>query len=95
MRRHIRHAIAIAAAATTLTGGLLASTDTRAEAAASAPAPSRYSDDFNGDGYHDLAIGSPDAGVKVTGTDGTTTGLASAGYVTVCTAASTAPRRPA
>ncbi|WP_051852818.1 FG-GAP-like repeat-containing protein [Streptomyces aureocirculatus] len=83
MRRHIRHAIAIAAAATTLTGGLLASTGTRAEAATAAPAPSRYSDDFNGDGYHDLAIGSPDAGVKVTAAEGATTTLGSAGYVTV------------
>ncbi|WP_447034778.1 FG-GAP and VCBS repeat-containing protein [Streptomyces sp. DSM 118878] len=83
MRRHIRHAIAIAAAATTLTGGLLASTGPQAEAATAGPAPSRYSDDFNGDGYHDLAIGSPDARVNVTGTDGATTMLSSAGYVTV------------
>ncbi|MFH8796975.1 FG-GAP-like repeat-containing protein [Streptomyces sp. NPDC017941] len=83
MRRHTRHAIAIAAAATTLTGGLLVSTGTQAQAAPTAPAPSRYSDDFNGDGYHDLAIGSPDAGVKVTGTEGATTTLGNAGYVTV------------
>ncbi|KUF18053.1 FG-GAP and VCBS repeat-containing protein [Streptomyces silvensis] len=82
MRRHIRHAIAIAAAATTLTGGLLVSTGSQAEAAAG-PAPTRYADDFNGDGYHDLAIGSPDAGVKVAGTDGATTTLTGAGYVTV------------
>ncbi|MEU2561977.1 FG-GAP and VCBS repeat-containing protein [Streptomyces longispororuber] len=83
MRRHIRHAIAIAAAATTLSGGLLASAATPAEAATPAPAPSRYSDDFNGDGYHDLAIGSPDAGVQVAGADGATTMLLDAGYVTV------------
>ncbi|MEV8536386.1 FG-GAP and VCBS repeat-containing protein [Streptomyces sp. NPDC051211] len=83
MRRHVRHAIALVATATTLTGGLLASTGTPAEAATAGPAPSRYSDDFNGDGYHDLAIGSPDAGVKVTGADGATTTLGSAGYVTV------------
>jgi hypothetical protein len=83
VRRHIRHAIAIAAAATTLAGGLLASTGTQAEAATAGPAPSRYSDDFNGDGYHDLAIGSPDASVNVTGTEGATTTLGSAGYVTV------------
>ncbi|WP_369217031.1 FG-GAP and VCBS repeat-containing protein, partial [Streptomyces flavofungini] len=83
MRRHIRHAIAIATVATALTGGLLASPGAEAEAATAAPAPSRYSDDFNGDGYHDLAIGSPDAGVKVTGDNGTTTTLGNAGYVTV------------
>ncbi|MGA4844331.1 FG-GAP and VCBS repeat-containing protein [Streptomyces sp. G45] len=83
MRRHIRHAIAVAAAATTLTGGLLVSTGTQAEAATAAPAASRYADDFNGDGYHDLAIGSPSATVNVPGPDGTTTALAGAGYVTV------------
>ncbi|MFJ5551890.1 FG-GAP and VCBS repeat-containing protein [Streptomyces sp. NPDC093225] len=83
MRRHIRHAVAIAAAATTLTGGLLVSTATQAAAAAPGPAPSRFSDDFNGDGVHDLAIGAPDATVNATGTDGAATQLPGAGYVTV------------
>lgn len=83
MRRRTRHAIAIAAAATALTGGMLTSTGTRAEAATAGPAPSRYSDDFNGDGHHDLAIGSPDAVVQATGTEGGTTRLDGAGYVTV------------
>ncbi|KUL55017.1 VCBS repeat-containing protein [Streptomyces sp. NRRL S-1521] len=83
MRRHIRHAIAVAAAATTLAGGLLAATGTRAEAAPAGPAATRYSDDFNGDGYHDLALGAPDAAVDVTGTDGSTTKVGAAGYVTV------------
>ncbi|MFD5425950.1 FG-GAP-like repeat-containing protein [Streptomyces sp. NPDC127084] len=83
MRRHIRHAIAITAVATALTGGLLAFPGTQAEAAGTGPAPSRYSDDFNGDGYHDLAIGAPDASVNVTGTDGATAAVGKAGYITV------------
>ncbi|KUL64312.1 FG-GAP and VCBS repeat-containing protein [Streptomyces sp. NRRL S-1521] len=83
MRRHIRHAIAFAAAATTLSGGIVASTGTQAEAATAGPAPTRYSDDFNGDGYHDLAVGSPNADVDVTGADGATTKAWGAGYVTV------------
>ncbi|WP_327253538.1 FG-GAP and VCBS repeat-containing protein [Streptomyces sp. NBC_01244] len=83
MRRHIHHAIAIIATLTTLTGGLLASTGTPAEAATAGPAATRYADDFNGDGYHDLAIGAPDASVNVKGTDGATTSVYAAGYVTV------------
>ncbi|MFJ6935310.1 FG-GAP-like repeat-containing protein [Streptomyces sp. NPDC101132] len=80
MRRHIRQAVVVATAAATLSGGLLVST--QAQAATTAPAPTRYSDDFNGDGYHDLAIGAPDGNVKVTGADGETL-LSAAGYVTV------------
>ncbi|MCJ0869850.1 FG-GAP-like repeat-containing protein [Streptomyces sp. AP-93] len=83
MRRHTRHAIALVATITTLTGGLLVSTGTEAEAATAGPAPTRYADDFNGDGYHDLAIGAPNSAVNVTGTDGVTTEVANAGYVTV------------
>ncbi|MCJ0873668.1 FG-GAP and VCBS repeat-containing protein [Streptomyces sp. AP-93] len=84
MRRHIRHSVAIVAALTTLTGGLLAATGTQAaEAATTGPAATRYADDFNGDGHHDLAIGAPDAAVNVTGTDGATTPVHAAGYVTV------------
>ncbi|MGW1773636.1 FG-GAP-like repeat-containing protein [Streptomyces sp. NPDC002104] len=83
MRRHILHAVAIAAALTSLTGGLLASAGGRAEAAAAGPAAGRYADDFNGDGYHDLAIGAPDAAVDVKGADGAITPVHGAGYVTV------------
>lgn len=87
MRSHIRRAVVIAAAATTvttLTGGLPGFTGTRAaEAATTGPAPTRYADDFNGDGYHDLAIGAPDGAVNVPGADGAPTRALSAGYVTV------------
>ncbi|WP_327250734.1 FG-GAP and VCBS repeat-containing protein [Streptomyces sp. NBC_01244] len=84
MRHHTRHAIALAATVTTLAGGLLVSTGAQAEAAVAAgPAATRYADDFNGDGYHDLAIGAPDAVVNVKGVDGTTTAVGNAGYVTV------------
>ncbi|MGW2424315.1 FG-GAP-like repeat-containing protein [Streptomyces sp. NPDC001709] len=87
MRSHIRRAVVIAAAATTitaLTGGLPASAGgTQAQAATTGPAPTRYADDFNGDGYHDLAIGAPDGAVNVPGPDGNPTRALSAGYVTV------------
>ncbi|MFD6986810.1 FG-GAP repeat protein, partial [Streptomyces sp. NPDC059956] len=87
MRRHIRHSVAIVAALTTLTGGLLAAAGTGAEAATATavtgPAATRYADDFNGDGYHDLAIGAPNSVVNVKGTDGAVTAVANAGYVTV------------
>ncbi|MGA4844147.1 FG-GAP-like repeat-containing protein [Streptomyces sp. G45] len=84
MRSHIRHAVVVAAAATTCTalaGGLLVSTS--AQAATRGPAPTRYADDFNGDGYHDLAIGAPDGAVSVTGPDGAPAQAYNAGYVTV------------
>ncbi|MFF7351898.1 FG-GAP-like repeat-containing protein [Streptomyces filipinensis] len=84
---HLRHAVVIAAAATTitaLTGGLLVSTGTQARAATTTgPAPTRYADDFNGDGYHDLAIGAPDGAVNVSGPDGNPAKALNAGYVTV------------
>ncbi|GGR90569.1 hypothetical protein GCM10010252_31740 [Streptomyces aureoverticillatus] len=86
MRSQLRRAVVIAAAATTvttLTGGLLVSTGTQARAAATGPAPTRYTDDFNGDGYHDLAIGAPDGAVNVPGPDGNPTRVLGAGYVTV------------
>ncbi|MFD6887372.1 FG-GAP-like repeat-containing protein [Streptomyces sp. NPDC059957] len=83
MRRHIHHSVAVIAALTTLTGGLLGAAGTEAEAATTGPAATRYADDFNGDGYHDLAIGAPNSAVNVTGTDGVTTSVYSAGYVTV------------
>ncbi|MFF3646488.1 FG-GAP and VCBS repeat-containing protein [Streptomyces sp. NPDC002564] len=82
MQGHIRHAVAVAAVAGTLTAGMLVSSSPPADAAAG-PAASRYSDDFNGDGYHDLALGSPDADVKVTGADEVASTLGGAGYVTV------------
>ncbi|ARX81086.1 MULTISPECIES: FG-GAP and VCBS repeat-containing protein [Streptomyces] len=87
MRSHIRRAIVVAAAATTvmtLTGGLPGLTGTQAaQAAPAGPAPTRYADDFNGDGYRDLAIGAPDGGLDVPGADGGTTRAHYAGYVTV------------
>ncbi|WJV50809.1 FG-GAP and VCBS repeat-containing protein [Streptomyces flavofungini] len=86
MRSHIRRAIVVAAAATTvttLTGGLPGLPGAQEARAAAGPAPTRYADDFNGDGYHDLAIGAPDGGVRVTGADGATTRALEAGYVTV------------
>ncbi|MEI5098095.1 FG-GAP and VCBS repeat-containing protein [Streptomyces sp. PmtG] len=84
MGRHLRHAIGTVAGATTVlavTGGLLVSAQTQATAAG--PAPSRYADDFNGDGYHDLAIGAPDGAVNVPGQGQEPVRALSAGYVTV------------
>ncbi|MFI9251445.1 FG-GAP-like repeat-containing protein [Streptomyces sp. NPDC053069] len=87
MRSRIRHTVVIAAAVTTttaLTGALLVSTGTQARAATTTgPAPTRYADDFNGDGYHDLAIGAPDGAVNVPGPDGNPVQAPNAGYVTV------------
>ncbi|WP_225834600.1 FG-GAP and VCBS repeat-containing protein [Streptomyces sp. NK08204] len=68
---------------TALTGGLLVSTGTPAQATTTGPAPTRYADDFNGDGYHDLAIGAPDGAVNVAGPDGNPVLTPNAGYVTV------------
>ncbi|MGW3203173.1 FG-GAP-like repeat-containing protein [Streptomyces sp. NPDC001135] len=72
----------VAAATTTITGVLLTSTGAQA-ATTTGPAPTRYTDDFNGDGYHDLAIGAPDGAVDVPGPDGTPARALNAGYVTV------------
>ncbi|MFJ6935311.1 FG-GAP and VCBS repeat-containing protein [Streptomyces sp. NPDC101132] len=84
MRRHTRHAVAVAAAATALTGGLLVSAGTQAQAATTAgPAATRYSDDFNGDGYHDLAVAVGSANVVVPETAEKPNAGWGAGYVTV------------
>ncbi|MEV7415336.1 FG-GAP and VCBS repeat-containing protein [Streptomyces sp. NPDC089919] len=81
MRVRIRHAVAIAAAASTLTGGLVAAS--AGQAAAAGPAASRYADDFNGDGYHDLAVAVSDANVVVPETPQQPNAGWAAGYVTV------------
>ncbi|MFJ7156191.1 FG-GAP and VCBS repeat-containing protein [Streptomyces sp. NPDC101118] len=84
MRRHTRHAVSVAAAATALTAGLLVSGGTEARAAtAVGPAATRYADDFNGDGYHDLAVAVQDSNVVVPETAQTPNAGWGAGYVTV------------
>lgn len=61
MHKNLRTALATASV-TALTGGLLMVT-----AAPSTAAPARYADDFNGDGYRDLAVSAP--GTVVAGHD--------------------------
>ncbi|MFD7613273.1 FG-GAP-like repeat-containing protein [Streptomyces sp. NPDC059828] len=102
MRKHIRHAVVVAAAAGTLGSGLLASSATAAESTRTAtettakmtaqtvkatkpkgPAATRYPDDFNGDGYPDLAMSEPRADLIVPGTAEKENAGWGAGYVTV------------
>ncbi|MFJ6935309.1 FG-GAP and VCBS repeat-containing protein [Streptomyces sp. NPDC101132] len=80
MRRRIRRTVTTAAAVAALTGGLLVSAQAQA---ATGPAPTRYADDFNGDGRHDLAAASAGAALNVPGADGGTVIAYEAGYVTV------------
>lgn len=63
-RRNLRLALATATAVS-LTGGLLTLTTGTATAA-----PAKYADDFNGDGYADLAVGVPEEKVGSVGVAG-------------------------
>ncbi|MFD4524536.1 FG-GAP repeat domain-containing protein [Streptomyces sp. NPDC058470] len=65
--RRTRHLVLATAAAASLTAGLLTVTTGTATAAT----PAKHADDFNGDGYHDYAVG--DSG-SVTVTYGTAAG---------------------
>ncbi|MFF5444785.1 FG-GAP and VCBS repeat-containing protein [Streptomyces sp. NPDC012888] len=70
MNTTTRRGVVAAAAAAALAGGMPA---VPATAAGTGPAPTRHSDDFNGDGYRDLAYSDPEAvvldaaGVRTTG----------------------------
>ncbi|GAA2221785.1 FG-GAP repeat protein [Streptomyces amakusaensis] len=71
-RTHLRLGLATATAAA-LTGGLLGlSTGTATAATPAKPAPAKYADDFNGDGFRDFA--SVESSDTVTVTYGTVTG---------------------
>ncbi|MPY60435.1 FG-GAP repeat domain-containing protein [Streptomyces spongiae] len=83
MHLRIRRASLATATAAAITGGLLVPLTFTAQPAAAAdrPAATRFPDDFNGDGYRDLATSSSQADLRVEGT-AENAGWA-AGYVSV------------